>query len=312
MPTISIVIPTRNGGTRFQKVLESLRHQTISANAEILVIDSKSTDDTPNIATQWGANVISIDPTSFNHGYTRNVGIENTSGEFIILLTQDALPANTHFIKSLLHAMQEFQAAGVHAKQIPLADASPLAKHHVRTWVSGQGDRMIKQIKSPQQLFPLPPSQQHLYCVFENVAGMVRREVWEKIPFPETPFGEDLDWGFRVICNGYTLVYEPNAVVEHSHERSPAYTYWRTFIDHYKLFDLFGLRTIPTKPKILRSFLLSTMSDWGVLFRHPEFRIKWLKDMIHAPAHAWASSWGQYRGAKTSANGTPIEKIQGV
>jgi hypothetical protein len=55
--------------------------------------------------------------------------------------------------------------------------------------------------------------------------------VWERIPFQRTPFGEDLIWADSVLRGGYTIVFDPEAVVIHSHEYRPGSIYSRTHID---------------------------------------------------------------------------------
>jgi rhamnosyltransferase len=309
---VSIVIPTFNAGVLFRDVLESLHRQVYETPIEILVIDSGSTDETLAIAQRYPTRIIQIDSGSFNHGSVRNLGIHQVSGEIIFLLTQDAIPANAHFIQIMVQSMLNENAAGVYARQVPYSGASVLVKRNVENWISGSADRRVMRVECMNDFFMLPPAQRHLYCVFENVASAIRREVWEKIPFPVVAFGEDLDWGFRVLCNGYTLVYEPDAVVSHSHERSAQYTFKRTFIDHYRLYELFSLRTIPTVPKVLRSFLVTTSSDWLYLLRHASGSRRWLDEFIHVPRHAWSGAWGQYRGAKAAASGIAIAKMAGV
>jgi GT2 family glycosyltransferase len=47
---------------------------------------------------------------------------------------------------------------------------------------------------------------------------MLRRSVWERIPFDEEINGvEDRDWAKKVIAAGYHIVYEPQASVYHHH-----------------------------------------------------------------------------------------------
>src|SRR5712692_98662 len=89
---VSVVIPTKNAGALFAEVMEKIRGQDSCYPIDITIVDSGSTDETVAIARKYGANVIAIDPGQFNHGLTRNLAIENTSGEIIVLLTQDAVP----------------------------------------------------------------------------------------------------------------------------------------------------------------------------------------------------------------------------
>lgn len=57
---------------------------------EVLVIDSGSRDHSVDIARAAGVSVLEIEPASFGHGRTRNMGAPRTSGELVGFLTQDA------------------------------------------------------------------------------------------------------------------------------------------------------------------------------------------------------------------------------
>lgn len=312
MTKLSLVIPTLNAGEDFVTLLQRIRDQSVQSSIEILIVDSGSSDGTIEIAQKFGARVISIEPQSFNHGGTRNLGISNTAGEFICLLTQDALPIGPRFFETLLCSLQDHQAAGVYARQIPRAKASPLVKRDVQNWISGSVQRRVNHIQSLSQYCRLNPMDRYLTCVFDNVASMIRREVWEKIPFPETPFAEDLEWAFRALCNGYTIVYEPSAEVEHSHERSAEYVFKRTYVDHYRLNELFGLRTIPSPAHAVRSFSITLLQDLRFLLMNPTLDARWWKSLYNIPSFAWAGAWGQYRGAQAASLGRPIFQSRDV
>src|SRR6185369_10515294 len=102
MNSVSVVIPTLNGGPLFEQVLQQLTRQVCPVPIEILVVDSGSTDGTIEAAKKAGARVENVPRQDFDHGLTRNKGIEMTSGDVVVLLTQDALPADEHLIANLL------------------------------------------------------------------------------------------------------------------------------------------------------------------------------------------------------------------
>ena len=306
LPTVSVVIPTKNGGPTFVTLLSALRKQVHYADMEIRVVDSGSGDGTPEQAKEFGAEVLSIDPRTFNHGATRNLGIRESRGELIAMFTQDALPLGETYMLTLVESLQAAQAAGAYARQIPRPDASRLVRRDLESWIGSSPDKRIVKMESGCRFFALPPIERYRTCVFDNVAGLIRRRVWETFPIPPVPFGEDIEWAYRVLCNGYTLVYEPKAVVEHSHERSSEYLYKRTFVDHYRLYELFGLRTIPTRLHAWRSLLYTTGKNWNGLFRARPTNRSALLEFLNVPRYAWASAWGQYRGAKAAARGLPM------
>ncbi len=312
MTELSLVIPTLNAGPEWERLLAMLRRQREYADAELVVVDSGSTDGTPETARAYGAQVVRIDPASFNHGETRNLGIRHTRGRLIALLTQDAQPAGEEYLATLVRSLETEQAAGAYARQIPRPDASPLVRRDVEAWISGSLRPRVSRVDADSAFYAMEPMQRYLYCVFDNVASLIRREVWEKLPFPRVAFGEDLEWAYRALCNGYTIVYEPEAAVLHSHERPAGYVYKRTFVDHYRLYHLFGLRTIPTRRNAWRSIGLTMVQDWRYLAGRPECSLRWIRWMANVPRYAWASAWGQYHGARTAARGVPLERIGGV
>ena len=89
MTDVSVVIPVKDAGPLFERVLDGVRSQ---GPVELVVIDSGSRDRSPELARAAGAEVIEIPPEQFGHGRTRNLGAERSSGDLIAFLTQDAVP----------------------------------------------------------------------------------------------------------------------------------------------------------------------------------------------------------------------------
>ena len=73
MPNIGIVIIGRNEGERLIRCIQSL-HQYI---ANIVYVDSASTDDSIGHAKTFGAHVVSLDMTTpFSAARARNAGVQ--------------------------------------------------------------------------------------------------------------------------------------------------------------------------------------------------------------------------------------------
>ena len=73
MRSVSVVIPVKDAGPLFERVLEAVRAQ---GDVELLVIDSGSRDRSRELARAAGAELIEIAPEEFGHGRTRNLGAE--------------------------------------------------------------------------------------------------------------------------------------------------------------------------------------------------------------------------------------------
>ncbi len=248
---ISLVIPTWNGGPLFHRVLEALAAQDIEDGFEMVVIDSGSADGTREAALAAGARVELIRQSEFNHGATRNRAIALTHGEIVCLLTQDARPMNRSYVRNLTHPYKNAHIDGVYARQFPREDCDPLLAERIRHWSAMREKPEIKSLvpgdpeASEKAFEELPPLERYLSSVFDNVASSVRRSTWERLPFPERTFGEDIAWGRDVLRSGGTLVFEPTAEVEHSHRIRMFGEFKRIYCDHRNLFELFGLQNVP-------------------------------------------------------------------
>src|SRR6202035_3131941 len=100
MPDVSVVIPVRDGGAPLAGVLRALAGQSVEH--ELIVCDSGSSDGSRELAREHGARVIEIEPERFSHGGVRNRLMEAASGSHVALLTQDAEPADRHWLERLL------------------------------------------------------------------------------------------------------------------------------------------------------------------------------------------------------------------
>jgi rhamnosyltransferase len=66
--------------------------------------------------------------------------------------------------------------------------------------------------------------------LFSNVNSAIPRYIWERFPFVEDiVMSEDQEWSRRVLLAGYSIAYEPEAAVVHSHNYTVAAAFRRFF-----------------------------------------------------------------------------------
>jgi glycosyltransferase involved in cell wall biosynthesis len=257
-PLVSIVLLTRNGAETLPATLAAIAGQRTDFSFEVVAIDSGSTDGTPALIEPLAREMVRIVPGSFNHGLTRNLAIQLARGELVVLLVQDALPSSDDWLARLTAPLRNNQqVAGAFCRQQPRADATAITKHYLDTWVAAPATPRSVKLTGANQLDRLDPMARLQFCAFDNVCSCIRRSVWERIPFVDTPIGEDLEWAKTVLLAGHRLDYVPDAIVVHSHDRSARYELARTYVLHRRLFSLFGLRTIPTVPGLARAIVSS-------------------------------------------------------
>ncbi len=86
-PTLSVVVPVRNGGRDFERCLCRLRDSLLT-DFELIVVDDGSTDDSAAIARRAGANVVTI-PTPQGPAAARNLGAMAATAPLIFFLDAD-------------------------------------------------------------------------------------------------------------------------------------------------------------------------------------------------------------------------------
>lgn len=296
--TATVVVPVKDGATHLRELLRALTAQAVDGGHEVLAIDSGSTDGSTALLEAAGIRTLRIAPETFDHGLTRNLGVLEAHGRVVVFLTQDALPADEHLVRRLVEGLErDARVAGVFARQQPRKGADPLTRRDLLGWVAAGLEPRTTFVTDWEQFESLPPLERYALAVFDNVASAVRRETLLEHPFAPSVFGEDLEWGCRMLRLGHGLAYVPEAVVIHSHRRCARALYRRNYLGHRLLHRLFGLRTVPDAAHLLRAAALTVAGDLRELVRAGAGPASLLK----APAQAVAATLGQYRGARDEA-----------
>ena len=311
-PDLSILLLTRDGAATLPRLLAALDAQDTSRRVERVALDSGSTDGTHQLLLGAGFMVHPVAPEDFQHGRTRNLGLSRCSGRLVVLLVQDAVPLGEGWLEALLEPLEaDPRLAGSFARQVPRADADPLTRFYARQHpAASRAPRRIFLPPGPAEtLEQLSPGERLELCTFDNVCSCVRREVWQRTPFPQHPFAEDLAWARQVLLEGHGLAYAPAAVVEHSHHRPVLHELRRTYLAHRQLRRLFGLRTVPS-PAHLGAAMAGTVGSHLLTLAGSPFQAG--RYLPRALALGLALPLGQYLGALSADTGLALLDTGGV
>lgn len=220
----TIFIPTYNAGPTFRRVLEAVSAQVADFKYNVLLIDSGSSDDTVSLAASYrGKNVRieSIDKSEFQHGRTRNLGIEWSDGEFVALVTQDACPTNEFWLSRLISGFDYGpRVAGVIGRH----EAYPEHDKFTKRDISEMFDNLAllpkvidRDVGLPSFMYPGSRDWGMLMRFYSDNNSAMSREVWKKHPYPEVDWGEDQLWAEEILRIGYQKAYVNDAAVYHSH-----------------------------------------------------------------------------------------------
>ena len=292
----TVVIPTKNAGLLFESVLQQVLQQETSWPFEVLVVDSGSSDGTVEMIKKYpSVRLIEILPTDFGHGKTRNFAVENSSGEFIAMITQDALPTNKFWLTEMVLAIeQDARIAGVFGRHIAHADASVFTRKELIAHFSGFLSQPIVNLDDRARYLRDEGYRQFLYFFSDNNA-LIRRSVWEKIPYPEVDFAEDQAWAKLIIEAGYLKAYANDAVVAHSHNYGLFERLQRSFDESYALQRLFNYQRLGFF-NALKSFLAITRRDLKLALQESSISKVDKKTLLRMPFENFMRLLGSYLG----------------
>jgi rhamnosyltransferase len=207
---ISVVIPVKNGGEDLVRCLDGIRSQAIAEEVEIVLIDSGSTDISVPAGRAHGAIVHEIPANEFSHGASRNLGASRSQGELLVFISQDAFPVDEQWLTRLVRPLRDEQGvAGVYGAQLPHAGARPPERYFL-SFLYGSAARRQRAATAEELSMET--------TLFSNVNAAMPRAVWERFPFvKDIVMSEDQEWSRRVLLAGYTIAYQPDAAVRHSH-----------------------------------------------------------------------------------------------
>lgn len=239
---VSIIIPTKNAGDDFEYTLEKIRCQRGIKEIEIIIVDSGSTDNTLNIAEKYGAKIFRITPEEFSHSRTRNFAAEKATGEYLVFITQDAIPVGEYWLYNMIKVFNlDNKIAAVTCRQIPRSDADIFACYSLWNHYTTLGLTEDKILEAKENFKRLSYIEKRSICQLDSVCCAVKRQIFQEIGGfnEELNYAEDLEFGKRLISAGYKIAFLYSNAVIHSHNRTALYFFKRSFVDTSALMRIF-------------------------------------------------------------------------
>ena len=219
--SITVIIPTLNAAAYLAPLVKRLQTQEQTI-AEIIVIDSSSTDQTADLVRSLQVKMLTLEPGTFDHGATRNLAAAETKADIIIFMAQDALPVDNQTIGNLVKPLEAKQTVLSYARQIAAAEASPSEKY-----LRLANYPPVSLVKSKQHI----PALGIRTFQNSNVCAAYRRKEFEALGcFPQPAVcNEDMIFAARAIFAGYNVAYSAEAKVWHSHNYNSVALFKRYF-----------------------------------------------------------------------------------
>lgn len=209
----SVVITNYNGAKILEKNLPSVFAAV--EGAEVLIVDDASSDGSLKVLEKFAKEYknLRIIRKDKNEGFssTTNLGVKSAKNDIVILLNSDIRPQKD-FLKSIFSHFDDDMVFAV-----GLCDHS----HEKDGSIVSRGRSVGRFLKG----FPMHRLGEikRSYSLWANGgSSVIRRGIWLTIGGLDTiynpAYGEDLDMGYRAWKMGYTIMFEPESIVDHYHE----------------------------------------------------------------------------------------------
>lgn len=223
---VDIIIPLYKPGKELFDLLDRLRAQTVQAGSIILVNTEEKNFEQLIYGTRFSekyknVKIYHVSKREFDHGRTRRMGVGKSSADVFVMMTQDAMPADEFLLEKLLATLKG-EVAVSYARQLPREDSSVLEQF------SRQFNYPEEScVKSAEDLGRL--GIKTFFC--SNVCAAYRRDIYEELGgfVRHTIFNEDMIYAATAVKAGYTVAYEAEAKVFHSHNYTCAQQFRRNF-----------------------------------------------------------------------------------
>ena len=193
-----VVIRARDEAASIGRVLDVLAGQTLPA--DVVVVDSGSTDDTVRIAREKGARTLEIPAGSFSFGGALNLGTSELGDvDVAVSLSAHAFPRSADWLASVVAWFADPAVACVFGESRDRAGA-PLAG----------------PVRQDAPMLRAAPD-----WGYSNGAGAFRTALWRERGFREDmPGTEDREWSLWAMeVRGAVCVLDPALAVDHDHTR---------------------------------------------------------------------------------------------
>lgn len=213
LPRVSIVVPVYNKVEYTAACLRSLGEHAGGIAFEVIVVDDKSTDATPQRLAEIGGIRIVRNPQNLGFVGSCNVGAECANGEFVLFLNNDTI-VTAAWLDALLRCFDEEPDCGLAGAKLVypdgrLQEAGGIVFADGSGWNYGRFD----DPGDPRYNF----RRETDYC--SGAAILLRRELFEQLGRFDTRYApayyEDTDLAFAVRATGKKVFYEPQATVVH-------------------------------------------------------------------------------------------------
>jgi glycosyltransferase involved in cell wall biosynthesis len=220
---LSVIVCTRNRSWAIIDCLKSIERSLAHAapiDAEIVVVDNGSDDNTFSMISEWATGIAFPVNLQFEArkglAIARNCGVRAARGSLLVFMDDDCRMSVPYVTDLLRHDANDGVELVLRGGRVELGDSSDLA---ITIKVDTESKRWNRQMNSARR--------ENLGNCIAGCNMTIRRSSFDLVGLFDERFGagspipsaEDTDFIFRAYLRGITIEYSPDMVVFHYHGR---------------------------------------------------------------------------------------------
>jgi GT2 family glycosyltransferase len=255
---VTVVVVSWQGAHLLPPCLDSLRAQTLPC--DVVVVDNASTDGTAELLAQRPDVRVVRAPRNLGFAGGVQLGIDAVDSEFVALLNNDAV-ADPRWLAELVAAARAHPEAAAVTSLMLLAGHEPPVVNNAGVVLLENGygaDRALGEspdrVAEPDEVFGFSGGAALLRTAAVRAVGGFATEYFL--------YYEDTELSWRLREAGWTIRFQPSAVVVHEHsatvdQRSRRFAYYN---ERNRLWTLLRHAPAPAACRAAARFLLTTAS----------------------------------------------------
>ncbi len=278
-PGIAVIMRSHNDIDVIRDTLKMLSRQSLQ-NFELWNFALRSTDGTLEVIQQYNHadRIIHSDPAGHNPGRVLNDVVAKVKAEILVFLDPDATPADEYWLENLIEPLKDPNVGAVFGRQVSRPDCRSLfVKDKERAF--GDGTESASWL--------------HFFSMANSAA---RTRVLKHFPFETAlPYGQDMEWSYRLRRGGHHVRYVADAIVFHSHNYSLKQIYKRYFGEGIAYAFIFS------EGELSASWSRNFLTPFGMeIFRD----LRWALNrcsadaLLHSIPLRFVQKWARWRGIR--------------
>ena len=219
---VDVIIPTYKPDRSLRDLVRMLLAQSYPVDHILIVNTGEEYWDNDLLPALKRVEVFHITKRDFDHAATRNMGVGFSDADYLLFMTQDAVPANEFLVERLLESFSDPAVKAAYGRQLPKPGCF-YVEGCVRNY-NYPSNGWVRTIRD------LPEHGVKTYFC-SNVCAMYERYTFDRMGGFKAPaiFNEDMVYAARIEYLGYGVAYVADAAVYHSHNYTNTQQFRRNF-----------------------------------------------------------------------------------